>query len=98
MKLHQVEPSFILVPYYLLPFDEALPPTAIIKAQNQKVKVDRTTRCPDPNGANGSPIRVRMKKIELVNVGLISDDFTRLMKAQFRLSLMDGIRPNMAVF
>ena len=52
----------------------------------------------DSNGVNDTPIRVRMKEIEAVKVGLNFDDWAGLMKAQFGLSSANEIWPTLARF
>ena len=44
---------------------------------------DRSARRPNSNGANDTPIRVRMKEIEAVKVGLTFDDWAGLTRTQF---------------
>lgn len=46
---------------------------------------DQSASRPNSNGANGTPIRVRMKRIEVVKIGLTFDDWVGLTKAKFGL-------------
>jgi len=58
---------------------------------------DRSAHRLDSNSANDTPIRVQMKKIEAVKVGLTFDDWARLMKVQFgifRQTESDQLRPD----
>lgn len=49
-----------------------------LKIQNggkvMNLTLDRIPHCPNSNNANNTPIRVRMKEIEAVKVGLTFDD------------------------